>query len=119
VYVSTTGNFAPALLETDVPVPGRLQWAHRNLRGGVNCLHPRCVFEETQRNARKLMNWGTVQRREPGSAGRLITIPATNHVTWQEHCFDVNVQRSDDGQWVLTRLVASPPKGFKAVREIT
>jgi hypothetical protein len=118
VYVSTTGNFAASLLETDVPVPGRVQWAHRNLRGGLRCLHGRLVFEETQTAARKLMNWGTVHLREPAAAGRRLVYPPTNHVTWQEHCFDVDVRRSNDGQWVLTRLIAEPPKGYRAIREL-
>lgn len=118
VYVSTTGNFPKKLLETDVPVPGRLQWAHRNLRGGLRCLHPKVIFEETQTNARKLMSWGTVHLREPAHAAQRIIIPPTNHVTWRDHCFDVNVQRSNDGQWVLTRLIAEPPKGFRKVRDL-
>lgn len=118
VYVSTTGNFAPKLLLTDVPVPGRVQWAHRNLRGGLTCLHGRLVFEETQTGARKLMNWGTVHLREPAAAGRRLIMPPTNHSMWKTHCFDVNVTRSPDGQWVLTRLIAEPPAGFRKIRDL-
>lgn len=111
VYISDS-TFPPQLLVTDVPVAATVQWAERNISGGLSCLHSGVEFLKTSKVRSPLRAWGTSTSR--ASEGR-ITYPPTNHVTWQEHCYDVNVMRSADGQRVLTRYVVDVPDGFRVI----
>jgi len=117
VYVSHTNNFPPQLLTTDVPVPTTVQWRERNIGGRLSCLHSDVSFLRANPSVTALQDWGTgnSKTRDDGSS----FYPATNHVTWRRHCYDVNIRRSADGQRVLTRFTVDVPRGFQAISQFS
>jgi hypothetical protein len=104
--------FPHSLMKLDIPVPTTVSWQVRNSSDSVVCLHPHIRFLETQTSGRVMEGMGTYER--PIVMNQVQDFPATNHVTWQAHVADEDVNY-EEGVWRMVRTTLRPP-GVKRMK---
>lgn len=118
-YVSLK-PFPRRMTRTTKPAQRLVNYAERNIRGSVMCLHPYMEFPIVQTSATKLRGWGTTRSRSPMGNRTRRQYKATKQTGWQRHIKSTTTTFDEEsGMWGLKVETVRVPDGWEVIRDIS